>query len=80
MFSKTGEAAIRISSLESPVGELQNGLQAATEQTVRDLIFADEILAGGGWLVDKTTDFLKPLGHEACCRRNGLDGLIDDEE
>ncbi len=51
----------------------ENGLQAAAEQTVRDLIFADEILAGDEWLVDKTTDFLTPLGHDACCTRNGLD-------
>jgi hypothetical protein len=50
----------------------ENGLQAAAEQTVRDLIFADEILAGDEWLVDKTTDFLTPLGHDACCTRNGL--------
>jgi RHS repeat-associated protein len=51
----------------------ENGLQAAAEQTVRDLVFADEILAGGAWLEEMATDFLTPLGHGACCSRNGLD-------
>ena len=57
----------------------QNGLQAATDQTVRDLIFADEFETGGKWLVDTTEDFLQPLTQEECCKRNGLDGLLDDD-
>ena len=41
--------------------------------TVRDIVFADELLAGGAWLEEITTDFLTRLGHGACCSRNGLD-------
>jgi RHS repeat-associated protein len=55
----------------------QEGVRAATEQEMLDLIFAREIQAGGRIMVDTVEEFFKPVTFEERCRASGIE---DDDE